>query len=283
MPQRCMAELTDFQLMRQIQLRDRRSHFLLKDRYRKRLLDIALAILKQPHQAEEVVRQVFEFCWKHADAFDLQRDRSVALWLYELTAFQARERLRRWAWLPAPLSIQTSAPLWPQRLLWGSLAVLGIYALAITAAYWRLRWQWGSPIEGESVAVQRLYQEWQRQPQVQRTLLRDPSFSTPLLVQALWSPHAKQVLLLASEMAPAPPGSTYQLWLESEIQGGGRLLENAGTFAVNGEGSLQWLSQPLHSEQPTRLLVTLEPAGGSESPTGPPLLQSSFWIPAAQP
>lgn len=196
-----MAEPTDFELMRQIQLRDRRSHFLLKDRYQKRLLEIALSTLKQPHQAEEVVRQVFEFCWKHAEAFDLQRDRSVALWLYELTAFQAQKRLRRWSWLPAPASIRVAPPWWPRRLLWGSLVGLGIYAVAITAAYWRLRWQ------GESVAIQRLYQEWQRQPQVRRTLLRDPSFRNPLLVQALWSPRAKQVLLLASEMPPAPPGN----------------------------------------------------------------------------
>ncbi|MFT0814605.1 anti-sigma factor domain-containing protein [Synechococcus sp. OH20] len=272
-----MAEPTDFELMRQIQLRDRRSHFLLKDRYQKRLLEIALATLKQPHQAEEVVRQVFAFCWRHAEAFDLQRDRSVALWLYELTAFQAQERLRRWSWLPAPASIRVAPPLWPRRLLWGGLAALGVYALAITAAYWRL----GSQIGGETVAIQRLYQEWQRQPQVQRTILRDPNFRNPFLVQALWSPRAKQVLLLASEMPPAPLGSTYQLWLESE--GGGRRLESAGTFAVNAEGSLQWLSQPTPSQQPTRLWITLEPAGGSESPTGPPLLQSNFWIPAAQP
>ncbi|MFS8855534.1 anti-sigma factor [Synechococcus sp. H55.7] len=274
-----MAEPTDFELMRQIQLRDRRSHFLLKDRYQKRLLEIALATLKQPHQAEEVVRQVFAFCWRHAEAFDLQRDRSVALWLYELTAFQAQERLRRWSWLPAPASIRVAPPLWPRRLLWGGLAALGIYALAITAAYWRL----GSQIGGETVAIQRLYQEWQRQPQVQRTILRDPNFRNPFLVQALWSPRAKQVLLLASEMPPAPLGSTYQLWLESDMQGGGRRLESAGTFAVNAEGSLQWLSQPTPSQQPTRLWITLEPAGGSESPTGPPLLQSNFWIPAAQP
>ncbi len=272
-----MAEPTDFELMRQIQLRDRRSHFLLKDRYQKRLLEIALSTLKQPHQAEEVVRQVFEFCWKHAEAFDLQRDRSVALWLYELTAFQAQERLRRWSWLPAPASIRVSPPWWPRRLLWGGLAALGIYAVAMTVAYWRLRWQ------GESVAIQRLYQEWQRQPQVRRTLLRDPSFRNPLLVQALWSPRAKQVLLLASEMPPAPPGTTYQLWLESDMPGGGRRLESAGTFTVNAEGSLQWLSQPTHSHQPTRLWITLEPAGGSESPTDAPLLQSNFWIPASQP
>jgi hypothetical protein len=278
-----MAELTDSELMRQIQLRDRRSHFLLKDRYQKRLLDIALATLKQPHQAEEVVRQVFEFCWKRADVFDIERDRSVAVWLYELTAFQARERLRHWAWLPVPTSIQTTASVWRRRILLGSLGVLGIYAVAMTAEYWRLRWQWGSLLESEPVAIRRLYQDWQQQPDIQRATLRDPSFGNPMLVQALWSPRAKQVLLLASEMAPAPRGSTYQLWLESDLQGGAQLVENAGTFAVNAEGSLQWLSQPTLSEQPTRLLITLEPIGGSESPTGSPLLQSSFLIPAPQP
>ncbi|MCJ2542980.1 anti-sigma factor domain-containing protein [Thermostichus vulcanus] len=278
-----MAELTDSELMRQIQLRDRRSHFLLKDRYQKRLLDIALATLKQPHQAEEVVRQVFEFCWKQADVFDIERDRSVAVWLYQLTAFQARERLRRWAWLPAPTSIQTTASVWPRRILWVSLGVLGLYAAAMTVEYWRLRWRWGSLIPTDQVVIQRLYQEWQQQPDIQRATLRDPSFGNPTLVQALWSPRAKQVLLLASEMAPAPQGSTYQLWLQSDLEGGAQMLENAGTFTVTGEGSLQWLSQPTRSQQPTRLFITLEPAGGSESPTGSPLLQSSFLIPASQP
>ncbi|MEN9225684.1 MAG: anti-sigma factor [Thermostichus sp. HHBFW_bins_43] len=278
-----MAELTDSELMRQIQSRDRRGHFLLKDRYQKRLLEIALATLKKPHQAEEVVRQVFEFCWKRADTFDIERDRSVALWLYELTAFQARERLRRWAWLPAPTSIQTTVSVWPRRILLGLLGVLGVYATAMTLEYWRLRWRWGSLLQSESVAIQRLYQDWQRQPDIQRATLRDPNFGNPTLVQALWSPRAKQVLLLASDMAPAPQGSTYQLWLQSELEGGVQMVENAGTFAVNGEGSLQWLSRPTLSPQPSRLTITLEPAGGSESPTGSPLLQSSFLIPAAQP
>lgn len=277
-----MAELTDSELMRQIQLRDRRSHFLLKDRYQKRLLDIALATLKQPHQAEEVVRQVFEFCWKRADVFDIERDRSVALWLYELTAFQARERLRRWAWLPAPTAIQTTASVWPRRILLVGLGVLGLYATGMTVEYWRLRWQWGSLLPGDEMAIQRLYQEWQQQPDIQRITLRDPSLGNPLLVQALWSPRAKQVLLLASEMAPAPQGSTYQLWLQSDLEGGAQMLESAGTFTVNGEGSLQWLSRPTLSTQPTRLLITLEPMGGSESPTGAPLLQSHVLTPAAQ-
>ncbi|MCF2969716.1 anti-sigma factor [Synechococcus sp. Nb3U1] len=277
-----MAELTDSELMRQIQSRDRRSHFLLKDRYQKRLLDIALATLKQPHQAEEVVRQVFEFCWKRADVFDIERDRSVALWLYELTAFQARERLRRWAWLPAPTAIQTTASVWPRRILLVGLGVLGLYATGMTVEYWRLRWQWGSLLPEDQMAIQRLYQEWQQQPDIQRITLRDPSLGNPLLVQALWSPRAKQVLLLASEMAPAPQGSTYQLWLQSDLEGGAQMLESAGTFTVNGEGSLQWLSRPTLSAQPTRLLITLEPIGGSESPTGAPLLQSHVLTPAAQ-
>ncbi|MEN9201914.1 MAG: anti-sigma factor [Thermostichus sp. DG_1_6_bins_120] len=267
-----MAELTDAELMRQIQLRDRRSHFLLKDRYQKRLLDIALATLKNPHQAEEVVRQVFEFCWKRADAFDVERDRSVAVWLYALTAFHAKERLQRWAWLPAPTAIQTTVPVWPRRLLWVGLVALGLYATGITVEYWRLRQ--GSLPPAEQVAIQRLYRQWQQQPDIQRTILRDPSLNNPTLVQALWSPRAKQVLLLALEMAPAPQGTTYQLWLQSELAGGGQLLENAGTFSVNGDGSLQWLSRPTLAEQPTRLLITLEPTGGSESPTGAPLLES---------
>ncbi|MGQ9837322.1 MAG: anti-sigma factor domain-containing protein [Cyanobacteriota bacterium] len=277
-----MAELTDAELMRQIQLRDRRSHFLLKDRYHKRLLNIALAILKQPHQAEEVVRQVFEFCWKQADAFDTEQDHSVAVWLYELTAFQARERLRRWAWLPTPTSIQTTASVWPRRILLVGLGILGLYGAAMTVAYWRLRWQWRSSMPTDQVAIQRLYQEWQQQPDIQRVTLRDPSFSNPMLVQALWSPRAKRVLLLASEMVPAPPGSTYQLWLQSDLEGGAQMLESAGTFTVNAEGSLQWLSQPTLSEQPTRLLITLEPMGGSESPTGTPLLQSYALTPVGQ-
>jgi len=278
-----MAEPTDFELMERIQSRDRRAHFLLKDRYSARLRDIAFAILRSHHKAEDATRQVFDICWKQSDIFDLERDRSVALWLYELTGFYAREQLRRWPWSKQKNKVLVPAPANP--LMGWIVVILGLVVLGLGSYAGWLTWQ-NRRLQDQVLTqalppqaqIQRLYQDWQQQPSTQSFTLRDPRAQTDILAQLLWSPTAGQAILLTTELQPAPTGQIYQLWAigpqdspeEDSIQ-----TESAGTFAPPSDGTVQWLSQSLTLKAPDRFILTTEPMGGSDQPTGEIRLESA--------
>jgi hypothetical protein len=277
-----MAEPTDFDLMEKIQARERRAHFILKDRYRKRLFEIAFAILKEPHKAEDVVRQVFEFSWRQSSIFDLERDRSVAIWLYELAGFYARERKKRWPWLKSASSlVPTNRSLADLKWAIGLLVGLVAYAGGITWQYVHLRHQWITQVDLSLITIQKLYSEWQKKPDTQRLTLRDPLFKSDSLAQVLWSPSQRQIILLASNFPLPPQGKTYQLWATSSLENSdqanqptGEIVESVGIFSSRVDGTIQWLSQSLSIPRLDRLFLTLEVEGGSDRPTGSILLES---------
>lgn len=278
-----MAEPTDFELMERIQSRDRRAHFLLKDRYSARLRDIAFAILRNHHKAEDATRQVFDFCWKQSDIFDLERDRSVALWLYELTGFYAREQLRRWPWSKQNNKVLVPAPAnplvgWIAALMGLLVLGLGPYAGWITWQNRRLQDQVITQALPSQDQIQALYQDWQQQPSTQSFTLRDPRSQTNILAQLLWSPTAGQAILLTTKLQAAPAGQIYQLWAlgpTDASETGSSPTESAGTFAPPSDGTVQWLSESLNLEDPERFILTTEPLGGSETPTGEIRLESA--------
>lgn len=277
-----MAEPTDFELMERIQTRERRAHVLLKDRYRKRLYDIAFAILRNSHKAEETVKQVFEFCWRQADILDLDRDRSVAVWLYELTEFYARERSHRWPWAKQGSALRSSSEASaPNAIVIGllSLAVvsLGTYASWVTWQNRQLQAQMSTQRGQGQETLQQLREQWEEQSTTRFITLRDPEAQSPTLVQLLWSPVDRQALLSTTNLRPVEQGQTYQLWvgrsdpdLPSDLQ-----VESAGTFLPSHTGTLNWLSPPLSLQNPDRFILTLEPEGGSERPTGEIVLHNA--------
>ena len=286
-----MAEPTDFELMERIQSRERRAHFLLKDRYRTRLRDIAFAILKHHHKAEDATQQVFDFCWKQADIFDLERDRSVALWLYELTGFYAREQLRRWPWTKQKTKVLVPAPAsplvgWIAGLLGLTVVGLGAYAGWITWQHRLLRDQMLTQALPPQASIEQLYQEWQQRASTQSFTLRDPEAQTNILAQLLWSTTERQAILLTTNLQSAPRGRIYQLWAvgseSAAAEESGIRTESAGTFAPPSDGTVQWLSESLTLESPQRFLLTVEPTGGSSTPTGEILLESAP-LPAPSP
>lgn len=76
-------------------------------------------------------------------------------------------------------------------------------------------------------------------------------------------------VVILSGLAPAPEGKTYELWALR----GDRPPEPAGVFAVGPEGSLA--RRAARVERPgdvTAFAVSVEPAAGSPSPTGPIVL-----------
>ncbi|MGF1576845.1 MAG: anti-sigma factor domain-containing protein [Cyanophyceae cyanobacterium] len=272
---------TDFDLLCQMQARERRAYFLLKDRYRDRILGIARALLSQPHRADDVVRQVFEQSWRQADSFDLRRDRSVALWLYALARSYALPPPTRWPWQASPPperagSFAQGSP-WLIKLL-----TLGVVGLSISTGISLWRWHQLSgllarislPDPGASADLQATYQQWQQQANIRRLTLRDPQLQSGTLAQLLWSPSENRALLLGTQIPAVQPGLTYQLWTRSADP---NQALSVGTFMSAADGTVQWLSDsfgPNLGGDPQHFWVTMEPLGGSENPTGLALLES---------
>ncbi len=83
------------------------------------------------------------------------------------------------------------------------------------------------------------------------------------------SPSLNKAVLLTKNMAPPPEGKVYELWLDHEGVG----MVPAGLMSQGGE------QQILLEGDPATALgagITVEPAGGSEEPSLPPVTLFSF-------
>ena len=77
------------------------------------------------------------------------------------------------------------------------------------------------------------------------------------------------VLLLASNLPPAPEGKIYEMWV---IPAGGKPVP-AGLFQSESNGTAVHLQQgPVDVASTGAVAVTLEPAGGAPQPTSQPLI-----------
>ena len=77
------------------------------------------------------------------------------------------------------------------------------------------------------------------------------------------------VLLLASNLPPAPEGKLYEMWV---IPAGGKPIP-AGLFQSESNGTAVHLQQgPVDVASTGAVAVTLEPAGGAPQPTSQPLI-----------
>jgi anti-sigma-K factor RskA len=86
---------------------------------------------------------------------------------------------------------------------------------------------------------------------------------------AIYSPAQKRLMLVASNLAPAPPGKAYQLWL-IPMQGAPM---PAGMFKPDEHGNAVVLDHAmLEGVVAKAFAVTLEPEAGSEQPTSPILI-----------
>jgi hypothetical protein len=88
----------------------------------------------------------------------------------------------------------------------------------------------------------------------------------------VWSATERLGALVATGLPALEQGETYQLWAVYE-----RAWKPAGTFAVDHEGSGRLVVSNLSGGGSGRLIgfaVSIEPLTGSETPTGPIVLQS---------
>jgi anti-sigma-K factor RskA len=81
------------------------------------------------------------------------------------------------------------------------------------------------------------------------------------------------VLLIASNLPPAPAGKIYEMWI---IPKGGNPLP-AGLFQSQPDGTAMYLRKGTVDMASTGVIaVTLEPAAGSQAPTTQPLIAASL-------
>jgi RNA polymerase sigma-70 factor (ECF subfamily) len=75
--------------------------------------------------------------------------------------------------------------------------------------------------------------------------------------------------VLSTELLPtAPAGQTYQAWVRH-----GDTWTSLGTFSVNPDGTAQVVAEdPALATSPNSVEITLEPSGGSHTPSGQPVL-----------
>lgn len=88
----------------------------------------------------------------------------------------------------------------------------------------------------------------------------------------LWNPLTREGLLLARGLPAAPAGLAYELWALA-----GEEPVPAGVFTVDQAGRAQFRLPALpESRAFDKFAVTLEPAGGGPTPTGPMHLLGSL-------
>lgn len=96
----------------------------------------------------------------------------------------------------------------------------------------------------------------------------------PPHIQTIYQPRTGRLVLMASNLKPLPNGMTYELWL---IPKSGAPMP-AGMFKPDAHGMAMMM--PENPEVPAgteaaSFAVTMEPEGGSPSPTGKPILASA--------
>src|SRR5437763_506906 len=85
-------------------------------------------------------------------------------------------------------------------------------------------------------------------------------------IKMIYSPNKAGLLLMASNMEPLPPDKVYELWL---LPASGGAPMPAGTFKPDGSGNAMMHHSMDTGMEAKAFAVTIEPAGGSQTPTMP--------------
>lgn len=188
-----------------------------------------------------------------------------------VSAPETRERSVRPLQEQKPTTAQKQQPL---RWLVAASITLALISTLAAVLFWN-RWQdseerLASMVAQNTVLVQHVSSLDMRVESMQQSLavLTDPSF-TPVPMKGLapapdaqavvfWNPSSAEVYLNAGSLPPAPTGKQYQLWAIVDGE-----PVDAGIFDVSGEV----LKRMKEIEDASAFAVTLEPAGGSASPT----------------
>ncbi len=89
-------------------------------------------------------------------------------------------------------------------------------------------------------------------------------------MKLVWSPSAKEAVLLSDDLAPPPEGKTYELWAVA-----GDSAAKAAVFRPDDDGTLR-AHFPADMRGVDTVGVTVEPTGGSATPTSPMILSTTI-------
>jgi len=91
--------------------------------------------------------------------------------------------------------------------------------------------------------------------------------------KAIYMPRNGALVFMASNLAPLPPEKTYELWL---VPMSGNKPMPAGTFRPDPKGDAMVMMPPMSAGVEAKAFaVTIEPEGGSLTPTMPMVLEGS--------
>lgn len=212
----------------------------------------AYAVDALPKEERAVVRDHLAGCALHPELSDLRATIEALAGLPDELDPPPGLRVRVLAVTAAPRPAPAAVPVrlepHPRRSVFvpvpWSLAA-GVAAVAIALGWWASTREAQAP-----VLVTR-----------EATALAGPSQG-----RLTYSPTSRQLVVEVESLAPPPPGMTYQLWVVR-----GSMPESLGTFTPSDAGRGVVTVQTILVEGET-VAVTLEPAGGSASPTAEPFL-----------
>ena len=107
-------------------------------------------------------------------------------------------------------------------------------------------------------------------PEAQRVTLSATKTPAAPTAHTVYLPDRGALVMEANNLKPIPAGKTYELWV---IPASGAAPVPAGTFTPNNEGYASVVLPKLPSGVPAKAFgITIENAGGSNTPTAPILL-----------
>jgi anti-sigma-K factor RskA len=217
-----------------------------------------------------------------------------------------RQELARVEGDMALLALTTSGPAPPQRARQRLLKALGREPRSLRTVFMRRRWWTLAPVFASlvlAVFAILLWRENARQRDRMEALradaahnqasfeeakhllalLTDPSAMHVTLVaaqskpqpagKAIYMPGNGALVFMASNLAPLAPAKTYELWL---VPMHGDKPMPAGTFKPDPQGNAMVMMPPMMTGVEARTFaVTIEPEGGSATPTMPMVLVGS--------
>lgn len=217
-----------------------------------------------------------------------------------------RQELARLQGDMALLALTTSGPAPPQRARQRLLKAIGHEPRSLRTVFMRRRWWTLAPVFASLVLAVFAIMLW-RENARQRdridtlkadaarnqatfeeakhllALLTDPSAMHVTLVaarskpqpegKAIYMPRNGALVFIASNLAPLAPQKTYELWL---VPMHGDKPMPAGTFKPDPNGNAMVMMPPMSPGLEARTFaVTIEPEGGSATPTMPMVLLGS--------
>jgi hypothetical protein len=88
----------------------------------------------------------------------------------------------------------------------------------------------------------------------------------PPRVKTIYQPKKGHILLLADSLDPIPEDKVYELWL---LPANGGSPMPCATFQIDSEGNSMKMIKMEHGVDAKAFAVTVEPEGGSKTPTMP--------------